>query len=218
MMIQLAFDRMTIDEAIQLGQRVREYVDWMEVGTSLIKEFGMESIKALREAFPDKTIVADMKTFDNARYEFDLCYASGADVATVMGAAPTVTIDVCMEVAAQRGKRVMVDLLNTPVPHLESIYRYKEAILCAHVSKDQQEIAGERQSLEWLTQIQRIGTDGPRLALAGGITADDLFALSRVKPYVVIIGSAITNAEDPVAQARKIRETADALKGEMLCE
>ena len=96
MNVQLALDRLTIEEAIKMGNIVREYVDWIEVGTSLIKEFGMESVKELRKAFPEKIIVADIKTFDNARYEFEMCYKAGADVATVMGAAPKVSIDTCL--------------------------------------------------------------------------------------------------------------------------
>ncbi|WP_025698066.1 orotidine 5'-phosphate decarboxylase / HUMPS family protein, partial [Paenibacillus forsythiae] len=88
MKIQLALDRMSIEEAADMVRRTEPYIDWIEVGTSLIKEFGMASVEALKREFPHKTIVADMKTFDNAQYEFELCFGAGADVATVMGAAP----------------------------------------------------------------------------------------------------------------------------------
>jgi 3-hexulose-6-phosphate synthase len=215
MLIQLALDRMTIDEAIRIAQQVGEYVDWIEVGTSLIKEFGMESVRRLRAAFPDHTIVADLKTFDNARYEFELAFASGADIATVMGAAPAVTLDACMEVADRQGKRVMVDLLNTPAPRLEELFQYREAILCVHVSKDQQEMgAGKETAPRW----DRMGEgreDGPDLAFAGGITAADLRKLAAWNPSVLVVGSAITKAVDPAAAARLFRQTADEWKGDI---
>jgi 3-hexulose-6-phosphate synthase len=60
-------------------------------------------VKPIKKAFPDKIIVADMKTFDNAKYEFELCFQAGADVATVMGAAPLVTVEACMDAAIQFG-------------------------------------------------------------------------------------------------------------------
>ncbi|MGA9173277.1 MAG: orotidine 5'-phosphate decarboxylase / HUMPS family protein, partial [Thermoactinomyces sp.] len=99
MKLQLALDRLTVSEAIKIADQVKAEVDWIEVGTSLIKEYGMSSVKALREAFPDHIIVADMKTFDNAAYEMEICFAAGADVATVMGAAPVETIELCFNVA-----------------------------------------------------------------------------------------------------------------------
>ncbi|HWL22666.1 MAG TPA: orotidine 5'-phosphate decarboxylase / HUMPS family protein, partial [Ureibacillus sp.] len=72
MKIQLALDRLSIEEAIQITREVEKSIDLIEVGTSLIKEFGMNAVSKIREAFPNKTIVGDIKTIDNAIYEFDL--------------------------------------------------------------------------------------------------------------------------------------------------
>lgn len=214
MNIQLALDRLTIEEAIKIADKVRPYVDWIEVGTSLIKEFGMKSVKELRKAFPEKIILADMKTFDNARYEFEMCYNAGADVATVMGAAPKVSIDTCMEVAEKFDKLVMFDLLNTSTVQLDQLLEYKDAIFCGHVSKDQQEISGEKQSFNKLNLPQSLlSAEGPRLALAGGITLDSLPELAEIKPYVVIVGSAITKAKDPINAAQAINQLAVKLRG-----
>ncbi|WP_245837250.1 orotidine 5'-phosphate decarboxylase / HUMPS family protein [Virgibacillus phasianinus] len=88
MLLQLALDRFTVEEAIQLAYETRDQVDWLEIGTSLVKEFGMESIQKFRYAFPAKTLVADMKINDNAKYECKLAFDAGADVVTVMGASP----------------------------------------------------------------------------------------------------------------------------------
>ena len=214
MNIQLALDRLTIEEAIKIADKVRPYVDWIEVGTSLIKEFGMKSVQELRKAFPEKIILADMKTFDNARYEFEMCYNAGADVATVMGAAPKVSIDTCMEVAKKFNKLVMFDLLNTSAVQLDQLLEYKDAIFCGHVSKDQQEISGEKQSFNKLNLPQSLlSVEGPRLALAGGISLDSLPELAEIKPYVVIVGSAITKAKDPINAAQAINQLAVKLRG-----
>lgn len=214
MNVQLALDRLTIKEAIKMGNIVREYVDWIEVGTSLIKEFGMESVKELRKAFPEKIIVADIKTFDNARYEFEMCYNAGADVATVMGAAPKVSIDTCMKVAHEFGKLVMFDLLNTSTTQVEQLLEYEDAIFCGHVSKDQQEISGEKQSLNKLNLPQcLLSGESKRLALAGGITFESLPNLSDIKPYVVIVGSGITKAKDPFEAAKEFKQLIYKLTG-----
>lgn len=214
MKIQLALDRLTIKEAIKIGEQARVYIDWIEVGTSLIKEFGMKSVQELRKAFPEKIIVADVKTFDNARYEFEMCYKAGADVATVMGAAPKISIDTCMKVAQSHGKLVMFDLLNTSKVRLDQLLEYKDAIFCSHVSKDQQEISGEKQSFNKLNLPQcLLSGEGRRLALAGGITLEMLPSLGQIRPYVVILGSAITKAKDPADAAKEFKQSIFKLTG-----
>ncbi|WP_309088373.1 3-hexulose-6-phosphate synthase [Domibacillus sp.] len=198
MNIQLALDRMTIEEAIGMAAAAEEHADWLEVGTSLIKEFGMDSVRAMKKVFPNKVIVADMKTNDNAQYECQLCFEAGADIATVMGTAPLVTIEACIAEAEKRGKQMMIDLLHTTPAQQEMLSRYN-AILCLHTSKDEQEL-GTKQNSE--TGLQA----GLKIAVAGGITLESLPAYKKMNPLVFIIGSAITKAEDPARAAAAFKQ------------
>lgn len=247
--IQLALDRMTVEQAIDMARQVQDAVEWIEVGTSLIKEFGIDSVRRMKEAFPDKVIVADIKTIDNAKYEFELCFRAGADVATVMAAAPDATLDLCMQTARNYGGMVMIDLLNVSPQRTMELQRYTEAVLCQHVSKDQQEHTGQLlgkgnqeyqqehtgqalakgvqehhqerigQALGEEVQEHRQKAAGtgsemiqdialaarPSIAAAGGITLETLRAILQDQPSVVIVGSAITKADDPARAARDIR-------------
>ncbi len=197
MKIQLALDRLSIQEAIALGEEVKEYVDWIEVGTSLIKEYGMDSVRALRNAFPEKTIVADMKTIDNSRYEFELCYRAGADVATVIGVSPVVTIANCLEVALSYNKEVMIDLLQVSDLHFEEISSLDNAIFCQHLSKDLQEDASNTLLGEPIFKNEKLN-----YAVAGGISSTSFPAIMDMNPEIVIIGSAITQSNDPKQAAK----------------
>lgn len=205
MNIQLALDRMTVEEAIQMASTVKDSIDWIEVGTSLIKEFGVSSVAQLKAAFPNKIIVADVKTIDNAVYELDMCFRAGADVATVMGVAPLVTIEKSLEVASKWNKEIMIDLLNTSAQVQEKLVNY-DAIFCSHVSKDEQELSGGQTSVaQGHTAI--LGS-GRKLAVAGGITLESMKGMQGLNPYVVIVGSAITKADDPAASAQKFHSLA----------
>jgi len=207
--IQLALDRMTIKEAIHMAQQVEPYVDWIEVGTSLIKEFGIESVRQVKQAFPDKIIVADIKTFDNAKYEFELCFEAGADVATVMGAAPDATLELCMQTARQYQGQTMIDLLNVSQERIHILNKHTEAFLCHHVSKDEQEHHGQRAgsaSIHQTTNDSFLNINTPQIAVAGGITLETLPMILQQSPAVVIVGSAITQAHDPAEAAQQIRE------------
>ncbi|MGM0921415.1 MAG: 3-hexulose-6-phosphate synthase [Bacillota bacterium] len=208
MKIQLALDRLTIDEAIKIAGQAEKFIDIFEVGTSLIKEYGIVSISRLKEAFPDKLILADMKTIDNAIYEFQLCYEAGADMATVMGVSPLQTIETCLETAAKHQKKTMIDLLNTTEEQKTALFPYTEAIFCDHVSKDVQEKSGLNNtasatfnsSLQW--------------AIAGGITGESIQNMAGPLPEIVIIGSAITKAPQPEKAAEALREIIERKKAE----
>jgi 3-hexulose-6-phosphate synthase len=204
MKIQLALDRMEISEAIELTRKVEEWIDWIEVGTSLIKEFGITSIKEMKQAFPDKTIVADSKTIDNARYEFEMCFEAGADIATVMGVSPLVTIDACMDVAKRYNKKVMIDLLNTSDQQKKDLMKYKDAVFCEHVSKDQQEELGTDSHGAMKNDLY---DPSMTIAAAGGITFASLDHLRKtINPAIAIIGSAITKTDNPGMAAAKFKQ------------
>jgi 3-hexulose-6-phosphate synthase len=206
MKIQLALDRLTIGEAIAIAEKAEQEIDWIEVGTSLIKEFGVKSIEEMKKHFPNKTIVADIKTFDNAKYEFEMCFNAGADIATVMGAAPAVTLDVCSETAKRFERKVMIDLLNAQEENLNYIQQLENVVVCKHISKDQQE-HGEKAG--WDTQFAQ---EHQEVAVAGGISLDALADIKKLNPDVLIIGSAISKAADPGKAAREIKEAWEALR------
>ncbi|MFJ7755287.1 3-hexulose-6-phosphate synthase [Peribacillus muralis] len=198
-MIQLALDRMNMEEAIAMARTVESSIDWIEVGTSLIKEYGVNSIKEMSAHFPNKKIVADMKTIDNAAYEMDLCFKNGADMATVMGGAPDITIQACLEKASEYKGQIMIDLLNVSDSRLERLQMYKQAIFCEHVSKDSQENANQS-----LLNVRSHA--GSMRAAAGGITLSSIPAMIANRLDVMIIGSAITKAKDPADAARRFKE------------
>lgn len=203
MQLQVALDRLSIPAAADIAAAVRPHADWIEVGTSLIKEFGMDSVRRLRSAAPDRLLLADIKTNDNAAYEFGLCFNAGADAATVMGTADTQTLDICLAVADTHRRTVMIDLLGTSEAQQQQLLRYP-AVFAVHVSKDVQEaddtLVGAsapptRRLPAWASDRQ--------VAVAGGITVDEIAPLGQQYPHlIVIVGSAITGAENPAAAAR----------------
>ena len=49
MNIQVALDRLTREECFQILEKTGPYVDWIEVGTGVIKEYGMAIVRDIRE-------------------------------------------------------------------------------------------------------------------------------------------------------------------------
>jgi 3-hexulose-6-phosphate synthase len=139
MELQVALDRLALDDAVRIATQVAPHADRIEVGTSLIKEFGVSSIRRLRRAVPDRHLVADVKTFDNAHYEFELCFDAGADAATVLGAAPDATVRMCVDVARAHRRQVLIDLLATSSRRQADLLVHHDAVFGIHIGKDDQE-------------------------------------------------------------------------------
>src|SRR3954451_9224507 len=86
--VQLSLDLTSIDEALHVAEiGVRAGVDWLEAGTPLILAAGQPFVRALHERFPDKPIVADLKTMDGGYLETEMMAQAGATMVVVMGVA-----------------------------------------------------------------------------------------------------------------------------------
>ncbi|MGO2432267.1 MAG: orotidine 5'-phosphate decarboxylase / HUMPS family protein, partial [Glutamicibacter arilaitensis] len=112
MKIQVAIDLLSTAEALELAGKVAPYVDIIELGTPLIKAEGLSVITAIKQAHPDKTVFADMKTMDAGELEADIAFAAGADLVSILGAADNSTIAGAVKAATERGKGIVVDLIG----------------------------------------------------------------------------------------------------------
>lgn len=193
MKLQLALDRLPKDTCIQLAEDTKEYVDIIEIGTGVIKAYGMSIVREMRRLFPDKTILADMKTCDAAKHEVKQALEAGADITTVMGFSADASIKDALQEAEKRGGQIMIDLLG-----IQSKYRIKELtslgvdLVSLHVGKDQQSEGAFHKDLFQLTE----GT-GLTVAVAGGINEASIADIVENHPDIIIVGSTITGQENP---------------------
>ena len=65
----------------------------LEIGTPFLKKYGMEVIEKIREAAPNKYIVADLKTLDVGKLEVDDAFEASADAVVASGLASSASID-----------------------------------------------------------------------------------------------------------------------------
>jgi len=111
--IQISLDLTHIDEALETAaMAVRSGVDWLEAGTPLILAEGLHGIKALRSAFPEVPVVADLKTMDGGYLEAEMMANAGATHVVVMAQAHEETIKCVVKAGADFGCEVMGDNMN----------------------------------------------------------------------------------------------------------
>ncbi len=213
MQIQVALDRISLEQAIGIARATALHVDWVEMGTSLIKQYGLAGLQALVAAADPTPVLADLKAVDDVRFEFALAFDGGARSATVLGLAPQVSLETAVQVCQERGRELVVDLMGMSQEQIaqKAAMLPASVVLAPHVSKDAQS------SQQRPTDLLGPWANGRRLALAGGLTAADLPGLRDWPDLRVIVGSAITTADDPVAAVRELRRAAGKDTDEHAC-
>lgn len=204
MKLQVAIDRVSLTEAVDLASQLNGQVAIIEMGTSLSKDYGNEAIRQLKEVLPDSQLLADIKTIDEGQYEFEQGFKYGADILTVMGAASLATIELCEKVTKETNRTMMIDLLEVCESKIEALQVFDSAIFCLHNSVDKEE---KWSVVETVAAFKDAYPQVKRLAIAGGI---DLSQARELKEQglmeIIIVGSSITKADDPVKEAEKFME------------
>lgn len=203
MKIQLALDRLTEQECFRIADETCENIDWIEIGTGVIKEYGMKIIREMKAAYPDKTIVADMKTCDAGKYEAEQAFRAEADIMTVMGFSHDSTIKQALEIANTANRRIMIDLLGVQdAERVKSLYDLGADLFCLHIGKDMQK-EGAIVDPDLFSLVK--GLNDIEVAIAGGISEKTIGELKDSIADVVIVGSAITGNQAPKEASSAIK-------------
>lgn len=178
----------------------------VEIGTPLLKSEGLDAVRKIRSEFPaakhpQLRIVCDTKTMDAGRTEFEAAAKAGAHIATVLATASDSTIRDCVEAGRNYGIQVQVDLINVndPVARARECAAMGADIIGVHCGIDQQMTGGD--PFEQLRGVR--AAVNCEVAVAGGLTSETAARAAASGADIVIIGGAITKAEN-AAEATKI--------------
>jgi 3-hexulose-6-phosphate synthase len=202
--LQVAIDRVSVEEAERIIRLTGGKVDIIEIGTSLIKDFGIrDSVGVLKKKFPGQRILADIKTIDEGEYEFRCVFEEGADIATVMGAASFSTLEACQKSAREYRRGYMIDLLGLDAEKIKALTVFDDAVFCLHLPSD---CAGAG-----LPEMIKAGTESlegiRHIAAAGGIRLETIPFIRRAGIETVIVGGAITKSRDIAQSAADFKKS-----------
>ena len=206
-LIQLALDVIDLEDVPALLEKTLSYVDLVEVGTPMIKRYGIDAVRQARALSPNKRIVADLKTMDAGAWEAALAFDAGADVMTVLACASDATINAALGVARARGRQVVADLIGVLDKPARAVQLAALGVdyIGVHTSTDDQ--AHGANPLADLAAVAQV-VDTP-LVVAGGISLHTVGPILAYRPKIVIVGSAVTTAADPGAILRELRRLVD---------
>lgn len=196
-LIQVSLDVTTIPEALAMAQAAYEAgVDWLEAGTPLILAEGLHGIRALRAAFPETPLVADLKTMDGAGLEGEMMFQAGADMVVVMGQAHDASIMAQVEMARRYGKQVMCDVMLCPDKPGRARTAEKLGVdyIIVHTGFDERNMEPERSPLEDLEAV--VQAVSIPVQAVGGLSVEQAMATLAMGAGIVVFGAPLVIASD----------------------
>lgn len=205
--LQVALDLFSTEDALSILRKVGPYVDIIEIGTPLMVAEGARIVSQVKAAYPDKIVFADIKVMDGGAEVPRSVIDAGCDMFSVLCASDDATIKAAIELAHEKGVKVLADMCN--VPDLSERARQVAPMgpdyLCCHVGYDRQATGAD--PVEELKALDVVDT--PK-AIAGGIKLATFEQAVNSSAEDIISGGGIYNADDPAAVARQMRGILDA--------
>lgn len=203
---------MDAPEHLALSDRVGQFFDLIEVGTPLLKRFGISAISTALELGGGKPVVADTKTADGGALEAEMVFSAGAAMMTVLANASLATRRNSAEVATKYGREVVFDTIldgDFDVAVLRDGRGPGDVWLALHGPSDMRRAGAGND--DHILRVADRRARGFRVSLAGGIRRSNLAQVLQVAPDIVVVGSGVTQAADPAGEAAWIRNCVDAM-------
>ncbi|MEB7747045.1 3-hexulose-6-phosphate synthase [Staphylococcus equorum] len=204
MELQLAIDLLNKEDATELANKVKDYVDIVEIGTPIVINEGLPAVQHLNDNIDGVKVLADLKIMDAADYEVSQAVKFGADVITILGVAEDASIKAAVDEAHKHGKQLLVDMIA--VQDLEKRAKDLDDLgadyIAVHTGYDLQ--AEGQSPLESLRKVKSVISNS-KVAVAGGIKPDTIKDIVAENPDLIIVGGGIANADDPVEAAKQCR-------------
>jgi 3-hexulose-6-phosphate synthase len=199
--VQISLDLVDIREALETARiAIEAGVDWLEAGTPLILAEGLHGVRALRIAFPDHPIVADLKTMDGGYLEAEMMAKAGATHVVVMARAHVETIKAVVRAGRDYGIKVMGDNLGCEDKRTAS--RMMEDLgvdyVVHHTGYDERNgiAAAGRGRVSPLDDLQAVvNAVSIPVQAVGGLTLDEAVEMPKHGAPLVVIGAPL--AIDP---------------------
>jgi 3-hexulose-6-phosphate synthase/6-phospho-3-hexuloisomerase len=205
--LQVALDLLSIEDALTISEEaIAGGVEWLEVGTPLIKNHGMTAVKRIKGAFPECTVVADMKTMDAGDIEVEMAAKNGADVVAVLGLSSDFTIKRAVNQAKAHDVKIMADLIGVEgkTRRAKELEALGVDYVLVHTSIDVQKVKMEKVDAS-LKEIKKLKKKiKVPIAAAGGISADTIGFLKDVGTEIFVVGRALTKAKDVTRTSREL--------------
>ncbi|MBU1008295.1 orotidine 5'-phosphate decarboxylase [Candidatus Dependentiae bacterium] len=203
MKLQISYDFTNLSQALEIAKKTALFADILEVGTPLLIAEGIRAIESFKNTFPDKPIIADTKIVDRVSDVIPMLAKAGASAVTILYGTSNSVIQKAASIAHKHDMKVILDLIDAET--MGQAARDAESLdvdsILFHYPHETSEFYSNID--QW--EIVRGNTDLP-IFVSGRITKKQILGIKALKPQGMVIGEAITKADDPAAEAHYFKE------------
>jgi len=206
-LLQVALDETSLENAVKSVKQYGHIIDIVEVGTILHYAEGAKAVSVLREMYPNKILLDDIKGADAGSMLAEICFGAGADTMTAICSADVNTMIAMKKVAATYGpnKDVQVELYGDwTFAHAQSWLDAGLSQVVYHRSRDA-ELAGATWGQSDIKKIATLIEMGIKVTITGGLNVEDLKLFKGLAIHGVIAGRSIRGAKDPEQAAKNFK-------------
>lgn len=201
MKLQVSFDGLDLEKAIALATSLQEHADIFEIGSLLMYKHGISAIQEFRTAFPQKTLLADVKIADRGKEAAQLCLNAGADWITVLAGTNRNVIHAVCTTAHDLGKKVMLDLLDASSLGQSALEAQGLGVTALLFHRPAAEHAQAISLEQW--EMVKGNTKLP-IFIATHVTRENINQLVALQPGGIILGKSAT--ESPLEEVQALSE------------
>jgi len=181
----------------------------LEVGTPLLKRYGVKVIRDLRETARDVFIIADLKTLDVGKVEVDLAFEETADAVVASGLAANEVLDGFIYEAKRLGIYAIVDMMEVadPVQKLHLLKQLPDIVILHRPVDVERAGLQVHHRMELIKELRKaFAHERFLIAVAGGITPETCLEALKNGVDIVIAGRYITQSKDVKRAVRDFLE------------
>lgn len=198
MKLQISLDNLDQERALTIAPLIAKHADAIEIGPVLLYKYGAKLINDLIQITPNITIAADLKIVSRGKELAQLAISVGAEWVTVMAGTDKEVIHAVGSAMHDTGRKVMLDLRDAASvgqSALEAKSLGVDAILFHH----HYDLDNPVTFIDKWDMIR--GNTPLPIYVATRFTRDNVTKITGFNPDGIIVGQAITGAEDPAAEA-----------------
>jgi 3-hexulose-6-phosphate synthase len=198
MKLQVSFDMVDLNKALEIAQKVEQSIDIFELGSPLIYKNGLQAIKQFKNKFPQKKVFADVKMVDRVEKIIDVFAEEGTDYISILAGTSNHTIQNASKFAHKSDMKIALDLVDAYSMGQSAMdaQALDIDVIIFHGPHDTTEITDILE--EWQNIV---GNTTLPVFMGGKVNRNNINKIIEFKPQGIIIGEAITKASDPAQEA-----------------
>lgn len=219
MKLQLTIDHGKDFEVLRLVDTLANEVDIVEIGFPMLITFGLGIVKQIREKHPDLCIFVDAKIFHGGTGVTERCFEAGANIVSVLSAAPDPVITKMVEKAKGFGGQVACDLSCPPqhtgrrTAEVDELGVDYIIVPSGYLPSHDYDLESHR--ISWLPPAKVKPLDiavmakrnmrHAKLGIGTGINESNIRDVVALGPELVLVGRGILDAKDRALAAARLK-------------